>query len=157
MTAAVPVAPTLEFLARFDIELAAPLDVGVTPAGERRVIGIAGGHFAGPHLRGVVLPGGADWQVVLPDGTAVIDTRYTLRSAGGALISVATQGFRHGPAEVVTRLRAGEEVDPGDYYFRVLVRFETADQSCAWLNRTLVIASALRLPATVRYDAFAVR
>jgi len=153
--------PELEFLAHFDIELDPPLEFGRTPLGERRVIGIAGGRFAGPALTGTVLPGGADWQIVQPDGTAVIDTRYTLRTDDGALLSVATSGYRHGPPEVLARLRAGEPVDPAEYYFRVRVQFEvstaTGTARYHWLNRTLVIASARRDAAAVSYDAFAVR
>jgi Protein of unknown function (DUF3237) len=35
---------------------------------------LAGGTFAGPELRGKLLPGAsADWQTVLPDGTALGD------------------------------------------------------------------------------------
>ena len=47
-----------------EITRAAPLELGETPQGRRRIIGITGGRFSGERLRGTVRPGGADWQVV---------------------------------------------------------------------------------------------
>jgi hypothetical protein len=152
-----PVAPSLELLGHFRAELAEPLELGQTLWGRRRVIPIAGGDFEGPALRGTILPGGADWQVVHPDGMATIDTRYTLQTHDGALISVATQGVRHGPREVLARIAAGAQVDPAEYYFRVSIRYEVAEAGYAWLNRIVAVASAIRLANAVAYDAYAVR
>jgi hypothetical protein len=152
-----PVEPRLELLGRFRAELGEPLELGQTLWGRRRVIPIAGGEFAGPLLRGTVLAGGADWQVVHSDGTATIDTRYTLQTHDGALVSVATQGVRHGPAEVLERIAGGELVDPAEYYFRVSIRYEVAEAEYGWLNRIVAVASAVRLAGTVVYDAYVVR
>ncbi len=152
-----PVPPRLELLGHFRAELGEPLELGQTLWGRRRVIPIAGGEFDGPRLRGTVLAGGADWQVVHPDGMATIDTRYTLHTHDGALISVATQGVRHGPPEVLARIAAGELVDPAEYYFRVSIRYEVAESEYGWLNRIVAIASAVRLANTVVYDAYEVR
>lgn len=52
---------------------------------------------------------------------------------------------------------ASEPVDPASYYFRVAIRYETSAPKHAWLNRTLAIASAIRLADQVIYDAYAVR
>lgn len=151
-----PAAPGLELLGRFRAELGEPLELGQTLWGRRRVIPIAGGAFDGPRLRGAVLAGGADWQVVHPDGTAIIDTRYTLQTHDEALISVATQGVRHGPREVLARIAAGDLVDPSEYYFRVAIRYEVAEGEYGWLNRIVAVASAIRLANSVAYDAYAV-
>ena len=115
-----------------------------------------GGDFDGPRLTGTVLPGGADWQVVHADGTAAIDTRYTLRGDDGGLISVATRGVRHGPPDVLAQLAAGEPVDPCAYYFRVSIQYETSAAPHHWLNRIVAVASAIRLADEVVYDAYAV-
>lgn len=152
-----PVEPHLELLGRFRADLGEPLELGDTLWGRRRVIPIAGGEFDGPRLRGTVLAGGADWQAVHPDGTAIIDTRYTLQTHDGALVSVATQGVRHGPPEVLQRIAAGELVDPAEYYFRVSIRYEVAEAQYGWLNRIVAVASAVRLANTVVYDAYVVR
>jgi hypothetical protein len=121
------------------------------------VIGITGGECDGPLLRGKVLPGGADWQIVHEDGAATIDTRYTLESHDGALIYVATRGWRTGAREVLERIAAGETVDPSEYYFRVTVQYEASAPGYEWLNRIVAVASALRLADQVEYDAYVVR
>jgi hypothetical protein len=152
-----PVAPRLELITRLRATLAEPLELGQTPWGRRRVIGITGGDFDGPLLSGRVLPGGADWQIVHEDGSATIDTRYTLQSHDGALIYVATRGCRTGPREVLGRIAAGETVDPSEYYFRVSVQYETSAAQYEWLNWVVAVASALRLANAVMYDAYILR
>jgi hypothetical protein len=90
-----PVTPHLERLCRAIVEIAEPLVVGDTPLGRRRIIPITGGRVDGPRLQGVVLPGGADWQIVRADGGAVLEARYTIRAVDGALIYVRNIGLRH--------------------------------------------------------------
>ena len=152
-----PVAPRLELITRVRATLAEPLELGPTPWGRRRVIGVTGGEFDGPLLSGKVLPGGADWQIVHADGAATIDTRYTLECQDGALISVATRGCRRGPREVLERIARGEPVDPSEYYFRVSIQYETSAPEYEWLNWIVAVASALRLSDQVVYDAYVVR
>lgn len=64
------------------VELAGSLCVGHTPVGDRRVINILGGAFRAERLRGRVLRGGADWQIVRTDGAADLDARSTLETDG---------------------------------------------------------------------------
>lgn len=124
------------------------LSLGKTHAGERRLIPITGGRFAG-RITGRILPGGADWQLIRHDGVADIAAHYVLQTDGGALIEVRSEGYRHGPAEVIASLARGEPVDPGEYYFRTLMRFETGDSGLEWLNRVLALAWGQRLPGKV--------
>jgi hypothetical protein len=147
----------LEPLFRAEIALAPPQELGDTPQGRRRIIGIAGGRFAGERLAGRVLPGGADWPVIRADGVADLDARYTLETEDGALIYVRNHGLRHGPAEVLRRLAAGEPVDPSRYYMRTTPVFETGDARYAWLNRIVCVATGARLPSAVQLDVFEVR
>jgi hypothetical protein len=146
----------LDDLATFEVRLDPVLDLGDSPWGRRRVITVIGGTFEGPRLAGVILPGGADWQLLHPDGMASIDARYTLRTHDGAHLYLTTTGVRHGPPEVLQRLAAGEEVDPAAYYFRLFCRFETGDERYRWLNRTLAVASGARTATAVHYTAFTV-
>ena len=132
-------------------------DLGDTPLGRRRIIGITGGKFAGPRLNGRVLPGGADWQLIRADGVAYLDARYTLETDDGALIYVNNKGYRHGPKEVIERLARGEEVDPGLYYMRATPWFETSASRYAWLNRTICVATGARRAAAVELDFYEVR
>ena len=144
----------LEPLATFHVLLDDILDLGDTQWGRRRVVPITGGSFEGSRLRGEVVPGGSDWQVLHSDGMITVDTRYLLRTHDGVLITLATNGVRHGPPEVVRRINAGEHVDPASYYFRLFCRFETGDPRYQWLTRTLVVASAAREANAVRYQAY---
>jgi hypothetical protein len=135
-----------------------PLLVGAVPLGTRRVIPIEGGTVQGPKLQGVILSGGADWQLIDRDGTAIIDTRYLMRTGDGTLIVITTQGFRHGPPDVLARVAAGEPVAPTEYYFRVAARLETdATGPHAWVNRTVFVAIAGRRQSSVGYDLYALR
>jgi hypothetical protein len=152
-----PVTPTLERLFRAEVEIAAPLSVGMTPRGERRIIPITGGRFTGEKLSGDVLPGGADWQLVRPDGTALLEARYTLRTGDGALVYVRNRGVRSGPSDVLARLARGERVDPASYYFRTRPEFETGAPQYAWLNDLLAVCSAVRAANAVTLDFYAVR
>jgi len=147
----------LQPLFKAEITLAAPQELGETPQGRRRIIGITGGRFSGERLSGRVLPGGADWQVVRADGVADLDARYTLETSDGALIYVRNRGYRHGPAEVLRRLSAGEEVDPSLYYMRTTPRFETGAARYAWLNRLVCVATGARRAAAVELEVFEVQ
>ena len=147
----------LQLLMRIEVNLEAPRDLGATPLGRRRIIGIAGGSFSGPRLSGKVLPGGADWQVIRSDGAAYLDARYTLETSDGALIYVNNKGYRHGPKGVVERLARGEEVDPALYYMRTTPWFETSAAQYAWLNRTICVATGARRAAAVELDCYEVR
>lgn len=137
-------------------ELADILHLGATPYGERRIIHILGGSVEGPRLKGTILPGGADWQIIRPDGAADIQARYTIQSESGGLVLVSSEGLRHGPPEVLAQLARGENVDPALYYFRTLMRFETADPALDWMNRVLAIAHGARLRNAVKLDVFEV-
>lgn len=144
-------------LLRIRVTLEPIRDLGVTPLGRRRIIGITGGTFSGPKVAGRVLPGGADWQVIRPDGSAYLDARYTLETDDGALIYVNNKGYRHGPREIVERMARGEDVDPSLYYMRSTPWFETSAAKYDWLNRTICVASGARRPDCVELDFFEVK
>jgi hypothetical protein len=131
-------------------------DLGDTPLGRRRIIGITGGSFSG-RLSGRVLPGGADWQIVRADGTADLDARYTLETSDGALIYVHNRGYRHGPREVIASLVKGEDVDPALYYMRTTPWFETSAPAYDWLNRIVCVGTGARRPAGVELELFEVK
>ena len=147
----------LELLLRAEITLAPAQELGETPLGRRRIIPITGGSFRGERLSGRVLPGGADWQFIRSDGVAELDARYTLETEDRALIYVRNFGYRHGPAEVIQRLAAGEPVDPALYYMRTTPRFETGAERYKWLNRIICVATGARRAAAVELEVFEVR
>jgi hypothetical protein len=131
-----------------NVSVATPLVVGPATIGLRRIVPITGGTVTGPRFTGRVVPGGADWQVVRPDGVLQIEAKYTLESSDGVLVMVTNRGMRHGPAGVIERLARGEPVDPSEYYFRTSAEFEAPVESkYAWLNRAIFIGVAQRKAA----------
>ena len=154
MTTMSPV-PGLEYAFDVDARLGPLEDHGVTRAGHRRVIAIAGGRVSGL-FDAEILPGGADWQLVRPDGTIEIDTRYSARTSAGEFVHFRTSGVRSGPPEVLAALLRGDAIDPSRYYFRVAVYLETSAPRLAALERSLFVASAIRGADTVSYSAYRV-
>lgn len=146
--------PDLQFLFEARVAVAPPLVIGKSSHGLRRIVPILGGHCAGPRLQGEVLPGGADWQFLRPDGVWSLEARYTIRANDGALIQVVNRGLRHGPPEVLERIFRGETVSPDEYYFRSAAEFEAPlGGPHEWLNRGIVVGTAERLAseAIVRF------
>ena len=148
----------IELAAAFDthITLAPVKEVGQIATGNRRIIDITGGTFEGERLRGRVLPGGADFQLVRPDGTAFLDARYTLETDDGALIYVENRGFRHGPPDVIAALARGEKVDPDQYYMRASATLETAAEKYGWVNHAIFIDTGIRHPDSVELKFYEV-
>jgi hypothetical protein len=142
---------------RLEAALGSPLDLGDTALGRRRIVPLTGGSFTGPEISGTLVPGAsADWQTVLPDGTALGDIRYTLRTDGGDLLAVRSHGVRHGPPDVLARLGRGEDVDPSEYTFRTSTRIETAAAALDWMNRGVFVSVGGRQPAGVIYETYLV-
>ena len=143
----------------FEIRLTVPeiIDLGDTPAGRRRVATVTGGTFEGDRLSGDVLgTAGGDWMLLRPDGVLALDVRLQLRTREGELIHMAYRGMRHGPADVMARLAAGEPVDPADYYFRIVPTFETGAPRLQWLHRIVAIGTGRREPSGPIYKIYEV-
>jgi hypothetical protein len=149
--------PRLTRVYRLEATLGEPQDLGDTAQGHRRIVPLTGGKFAGPQLNGRLLPGAsADWQIVLADGTALGDIRYTLETDRGDLLYVQSGSVRHGSAEVLARLGAGEDVDASEYTFRTSTRIETAARDLDWLNKGIFISVGGRQPGSVIYETYLV-
>jgi uncharacterized protein DUF3237 len=149
--------PRLTCIYRLEAELGEPVDVGDVSAGRRRIVPLTSGMFEGPELNGTLLPGAsADWQIVLRDGTALGDIRYTLQTDCGALLYVQSRSVRHGSLEVLERLGRGEDVDASEYTFRTSTRIETASRKLDWLNRGVFVGVGGRRPGSVIYETYLV-
>jgi hypothetical protein len=149
--------PRLTLVYRLEAALGSPLDLGEVSQGHRRIVPLTGGTFTGPQLNGKLIGGvGADWQIALPDGTALGDIRYTLQTDGGELLYVQSRSVRHGSPEVLGRLGRGEDVDPSEYTFRASTQIETAADELGWLNRGVFISVGGRRPAGVIYETYLV-
>jgi Protein of unknown function (DUF3237) len=148
--------PRLELIFAADVRVGAPLDLGDVGKGGRRIVPITGGAFSGPDIRGTVVPGGADWQILRGDGVSELEARYTLQTDDGALILVRNLALRHGPPDVMAALAAGRPVAPGSYYFRGATFFETGAPRYAWMTRSIVVCTGEREPAGVKLKFYRV-
>jgi hypothetical protein len=141
--------PALRFAFAIKARVGPIQDLGQTARGHRRIIDILGGEVHGPRLDGEILTGGADWQIVRPDGTIEVVARYTIRSNSGALIYVQNEGLRVATPEILARMSRGELVPADSYRFRTAPRFETAEPSLKWLERSTFVGVAARTPDRV--------
>ena len=149
--------PRLSLVYRLEANVGDPHDVGAIFEGHRRIVPLTGGTFSGPELRGRLLPGAsADWQIILPDGTALGDVRYTLQTERGHLLYVQSQSVRHGSTAVLERLGRGEDVNAGEYTFRGAVKIETRSDSLDWLNKGTFVSVGGRQHGSVIYDVYLV-
>jgi hypothetical protein len=141
--------PRLTLAVTLRVQVGPAIEVGDTPAGRRRIVPILGGSFEGERIRGKVLAGGADWQIVRPDGLTELDTRYTLEADDGSLIYIQNAGIRHAPPELTGKLLSGEAVDPSLVYFATVPKFETSAPDLSWLTRAIFIGTGERHPTEV--------
>ncbi len=149
--------PRLRKVYRLEVTIGEPLDLGQVAGGHRRIVPQTGGTFTGPELNGKLLPGAsADWQIVLLDGTAFGDIRYTLQTDDGDLFYVQSRSVRHGDAEVLARLGRGEDVDASEYTFRTSTQIETAAPELDWLNKGVFISVGARQADGVIYETYLV-
>ena len=132
----------------------APMLVGPTPNGYRRIAIVTGGSFSGEQLSGTVLDGSSDWQTVRADATT-LDVRLMLKTSDDELIAMTYRGYRHGPSDVMQKIDKGESVDPASYYFRIAPVFETAGRH-DWLNRIIAVGTGHRTADGPTYSVFEV-
>jgi hypothetical protein len=152
------ITPRLEFVFAAEGKLAAPLQIGATYEGQRRIIPILEGSFEGPRIKGTFVSiGAADWQHTRSDGVTQAEATYAIQTDDGVVIQVQNHGLRHGPEEVMRRLAAGEDVDPAAYYFRTNPRFKAPDGKYDWLNKSIFVASGARYANAIKLWFFAVR
>jgi hypothetical protein len=148
-SAKAPPAPGLVFAFELRVNVAAPIVIGDVPGGTRRIVSILGGTFEGPGIKGKVVPGGADWQMIRADGFSELDTRYMLETDKGQIVYVQNAGMRHAAPAVMEKLLKGETVDPKLVYFRTVPIFETAAPELQWLTRSVFIGTGERYPSEV--------
>jgi hypothetical protein len=148
--------PSLEHVADLVARIGAPIEIGRIAGNLRRMIPIAGGEVLGPRIRGRVLPGGADYQMMRSDGITDLHARYVIETDDSNLIYVENSGIRYGSPELMEKLRIGEPVDPALIYFRSTPKFETSAPEYEWLMQSLFICSGARFPDRVELRFFRV-
>lgn len=126
--------PTLEYVMQLNVSLGEAYQVGATSYGFRNVIPITGGTFEGPKLKGTIIPGGADWQL-MENGTGRtnVEAIYSIKTDDGAYIHVRNNGI----------ISSGKDEDGNPtFYFRCAPKFEApADSKYAWMNNCLFVCA----------------
>jgi hypothetical protein len=132
------VAPSSALAWEAVVQVSPRQDLGMSPAGERFMIPIVGGQFAGNidgHvLRGRVLPGGADRQLLRPDGVKELDALYEMQHEDGTVLTIHNRVTIDAPAT-------------GPRYAFSHVRVLAPEGPHAWLNRRVFVGTLQGLPA----------
>jgi hypothetical protein len=134
------------------IQVGKPVVAGDLGYGVRRVIPVLGGTVKGEGINGTIHQGGADFQIIRPDGFTELEAKYTFELDDGAVIYIANDGIRFGPKEALDRIARGEIVDPGLIYFRSVPKFETGHPDYRWMMQNLFIGVGARHPDRVELD-----
>ena len=124
-------AMTTELVLEIRADIAATVQVGESALGFRRLIPITGGTFSGPRLSGVVMPGGADWQLERPDGVTAVEARVTLQTSDGTQLSVTNRG-------VIVPAVTGS---PAASCVPTVPEFEVPTGAHDWLNKSVFVGS----------------
>lgn len=119
--------PELDYVMQLRVTCDPAVVVGKTAVGSRMTIPITGGTFSGPRIKGEVLNGGADFQLIHPEGgRSDLEALYNIRTDDGVTIHVRNRGL----------ISANE----GGVYFYTSPVFEApADSQYAWLNNALYV------------------
>jgi len=126
--------PGVEFVYEAIADLAPPQVLGQTPLGMRRQIPILGGTFEGPKIKGTILAGGVDYQLVRPDGFTQIEATYTIQTHDGVYIHVHNHGV----------IRDIDKPAPQGYA-RTIPEFEAPNGPYGWLNEAVFVGTLARV------------
>ena len=86
--------PQLEFALQLKVTLGETYRVGETQHGERIVIPITGGTFEGPGIKGTIINGGADYQLVKKaQHRTELEAIYSIKTDDGVYIHVRNRGI----------------------------------------------------------------
>lgn len=118
------VPPRARFVYEAIVEIGPTQLLGEGPLGERRIVPILGGTFEGPRIRGRVLAGGADRQLIRRDGIKRLEALYEMQADDGAVLTVLNRVL----------------ID-GDAYRFSHIEIMAPDGPHAWLNRLLLVGT----------------
>ena len=134
------------------IKVGAPIVAGDLGYGVRRIIPILGGEVRGDGIKGTILPHGADFQTIRPNGFTELEAKYAFETDDGAIVYIENLGIRFGPKQLLDRIARGEIVDPASIYFRSVPKFETGAEKYRWLMQNLFVGVGARYPDRVEID-----
>lgn len=132
---------TAEYSFTIEATISDALMMGETIDGKRLSIPITGGRFYGNNIRGKVLPGGADYQLIRQDGATSLHAVYMLKTDDGALINVINSGV------------LVPKSDNQDFYFRTTPTFTAPNGQYSWLNKSIFVGG-VRVSADKKNTVF---
>lgn len=138
-----------KYVFSLSIMVGTPIVAGDLGYGIRRVIPVLGGSVQGEGIKGTIHSGGADFQVIRPDGFTELEAKYAFELDDGAVVYIENIGVRFGPKDALDRIARGEAVDPALIYFRSVPKFETGHPRYRWLMQNLFIGVGARHPDRV--------
>ena len=109
------------------VTLSDKVEIGQSDDGERFIVPITGGFFVGQGIKGEVLSGGADWQVVRADGVKTITALYSIKTDDGQVIVVDNRGITFSDDDVS--------------YKRTIPKFHAPQGKYDWLNKSLFVGT----------------
>lgn len=117
------------------------------PRGTRRIVELTGITIEGERLvanqKGSAA---ADWLLLGPDGTQMLDVRYCVQTHDGALVYVSYTG------------RTDATLGPGTAPIYAAPQFETGDARYAWLNKVQAVAKGTIDPTrALTYEMYELR
>jgi hypothetical protein len=121
-------APRCELVYEAIVHIGAMESLGESPLGERRIIPITGGSFQGKKLRGTVVAGGADRQLIRRDGVKELDALYEMRTHDGVVITVRNRVLIDHP-------------DGGERYAYSRVELTAPLGAYEWLNKRVFVGT----------------
>ena len=145
----------VEYLMTLEAPLSPPQVIGT-----RRVVNVpAGGTIRGPRIQGEIIAPAGDWLTIMPDGSARLDVRLTVKTDDNELILVEYGGVMVLSKEAAEKIGKGEMITHADAYFITAPRFTTASTKYAWLNQVQAVGKMVSLQRGhgVKYDIFVVR
>ena len=125
--------PSTELALELHVTLSPAVQVGESDGGTRRFIPITGGRFSGDGIKGDVMAGGADWQLVRPDGVTEVNALYSIKTDDGTVIVVDNRG-------IIVPGAAGIG------YVRTNPRFHAPQGKYDWLNKTMFVGTITPSP-----------
>lgn len=147
----------IDYLMSYNATLGKPEIIGPTPEGFKMHTYITGGEVSGPDIVGKILPEGADWFTLRPDGIGLLNVRTTIKTNDGALIYLRYRGITDMGPEAYNELIEGK-AKKQVFHVRINPILLTAHSDYLWLNRLFLLGIGKSASKSdIIYDVYAIR
>ena len=126
--------PELEFALQLKVTLGDAYNCGETQHGLRTIIPITGGTFEGPHIKGTIINGGADYQLANNAlNRTELEAIYCIKTDDGVNIHVRNRGI----------IWSGKDANGNpSFYFKAAPQFEAP--ATANMPGSIMLSSSVR-------------